>query len=521
VSVVSGPDPLLGSVVGGRYRIRSRLGAGGMAVVYDAIHEELGREFAVKVVSVDLANHRGVIERFLKEARTVAALGHPNIVEVYDLGRLPDDRPYLVMERLHGRNFGNLLEERGPLPLAEVVQLLSQVAAALELVHHKGIVHRDIKLENLMLCRKEDGTELVKVLDFGIAAMLDPARGLATTTSQGNITGTPLYMAPEAIFDQVFDRRADVYSLAVVAYFLLTGQPPFVAADLTNLIRRKLLETPMPLSSFGVTFGPELEAAVARGLGREPKERFDSAKALVQALEPPAPPAPPREPTPSPITTPSPPAATPELALDSQDLAAARAPRWPWIVGGLVAFGLAALITTMVRPPAPAPVSTQLAVAPSPAEGSPVHAPDPTPAPTPPLPKITPARPPPPAAAAVESAPTPKVSPPPPPPPQVVEVAPDVRGPKLDRAKAEADSDRGTQALLKGYLPEAIEAFRAATQAAPNFAPAWRGLGLANERMGRRAEAIEAFRRYLRYAPQGAESEVVRTRLARLEAAPQ
>ena len=507
-------------MIGGRYRIRSLLGAGGMAVVYDAIHEELGREFAVKVVSVDLANHRGVIERFLKEARTVAALGHPNIVEVYDLGRLPDDRPYLVMERLHGKNFGHLLEERGQLPLPEVVQLLAQVAAALELVHHKGIVHRDIKLENLMLCRKEDGTELVKVLDFGIAAMLDPVKGLATTTSHGNITGTPLYMAPEAIFDQVFDRRADVYSLTVVAYFLLTGQPPFVAADLTSLMRRKLLEAPMPLSSFGVPFAPELEAAIARGLGREPNQRFDSAKALVQALEPPAPapPPPPREPTPPPITAPSPADAGPELALNSQDLAATRAPRWPRIAGGLVAFGLAALITTQVQPPAPPPVSTQLAKAPTPVE--PRSEPAPEPKPTPP-PKVTPPPRPPPPLPALEVAPTPKVSVPPAPPPRVVEVAPDLRGPKLDRAKAEADLQRGTQALLKGYLPEAIEAYGAATQAAPNFAPAWRGLGLANERMGRRAEAIEAFRRYLRYAPQGAESEVVRTRLARLEAAPQ
>lgn len=509
-------------MIGGRYRIRSRLGAGGMAVVYDAIHEELGREFAVKVVSVDLANHRGVIERFLKEARTVAALGHPNIVEVYDLGRLPDDRPYLVMERLHGKNFGHLLEERGPLPLPEVVQLLTQVAAALELVHHKGIVHRDIKLENLMLSRKEDGTELVKVLDFGIASMLDPVKGLATTTSHGNITGTPLYMAPEAIFDQVFDRRADVYSLAVVAYYLLTGQPPFVAADLTSLMRRKLLETPMPLSSFGPSFPPELEAAIARGLGREPNQRFDSAKALVQALEPPPPP---RAPTPPPITAPSPAEATPELALDSQDLAATRAPRWPFVAGGLVAFAMAAVILTQVRPPAPPPLSTQLAVAPGPAEppAAPVQVPPATPPPRlspAPRPGLTPAAvatPPPPAT--IEATPPPKATPPAL--PRIVEAAPDVRGPVLDRAKAEADTERGTQALLKGYLPEAIEAFRAATQAAPNFAPAWRGLGLANERMGRRAEAIEAFRRYLRYAPQGAESEVVRTRLARLEAGPQ
>lgn len=550
---MSSSDPLLGQLVAGRYRIQEVLGAGGMATVYGAVHEELGRGLAVKVVSGALANRPAVIERFLREARTVAQLGHPNIVDVYDLGRLPDERPFLVMERLDGESFSQRLQAKGRLSLEEVVWLLGQVADALELVHGKGIIHRDIKLENLMACRREDGREVVKVLDFGIAAVLDPTRGAAIPTSHGSVTGTPLYMAPEAIFDQVFDQRADVYSLAVVAYFLLSGQAPYTAPDLHALMRKKLLEPPPTLRSLGVPTTPELEGALARGLARESKDRYGSARALVAALAVCAPAGPP---TPVPVA-PAPreerrgdEPTHPPLLEHAPTTAGGGEPPGPrpmvWLrVGGVVAGLLAAALWWAVTRAPPERWSIGPALPTTPA-GTSTSIPtlakrggvEPADVPTPPnlaargalasqaelaepLPRggAAPSRPkaddrsgaswtPPTRTERAERGRAP---------PTLIEVAPETKGTTVDRALAEAATAKGTQALLKGRLPEAIESFREALNAAPQFLPAWRGLGLANERMGRKAEAIDAFRYYLRHAPRGAEADSVRARLERLE----
>ncbi|MFT5354062.1 MAG: serine/threonine protein kinase, partial [Polyangiales bacterium] len=163
-------DMLLGTTIGDRYAVERIIGRGGMGVVYAGRHEELQRPIAIKVLMPVWSTQPEAIGRFFQEARTASSVGHPNIVDVYDLGRLPDERPYLVMPLLDGVTLSEYLEEHGPQKEERVVELLSGVAGALDLMHTKGMVHRDIKPDNMMLVRREDGEETVKLLDFGLAA---------------------------------------------------------------------------------------------------------------------------------------------------------------------------------------------------------------------------------------------------------------------------------------------------------------------------------------------------------------
>jgi serine/threonine protein kinase len=165
-------DPLIGAHIDGRYTVRSLIGRGGMGVVYGAVHDQLERPVAIKVLNAAWSSDPVAVERFLREARTAGSLSHGNIVDVTDLGRLPDGRPYLVMPKVEGENLAALLNAGGPQPPKRVAELLIGVASALDLIHAKGLVHRDIKPENLMYVVREDGSETVMLLDFGIAALL-------------------------------------------------------------------------------------------------------------------------------------------------------------------------------------------------------------------------------------------------------------------------------------------------------------------------------------------------------------
>src|SRR5882672_1232366 len=218
-------DPLIGASLENRYRVTGVLGRGGMGTVYEGVHEHLGRAVAIKVLGPNTATDPVVVERFLREARIASSLGHGNIVDVSDLGRLPDGRPYLVMPKVHGKDFATLLERDGPQSPERVAQLLRGAASALDLVHAKGLVHRDVKPENLMHVVREDGTETVMLMDFGIASLL--TSNAARLTADGMLCGTPAYVAPELISTGDFDHRADVYALATVAFEMITGRLPF------------------------------------------------------------------------------------------------------------------------------------------------------------------------------------------------------------------------------------------------------------------------------------------------------
>jgi eukaryotic-like serine/threonine-protein kinase len=259
----------------GRYRVDEVLGSGGMALVYRARDEELDRPVAIKVLADNLAADDAFRQRFLREARLAARLSHKNVTQVYDSGEA-DGRPYIVMEYVEGETVAELLARRGRLPPAEAVQLVLQVCAGLEHAHRAGLVHRDIKPQNLLVSR--DGT--VKIVDFGIARSSHGTR----LTETGSVLGTAAYLAPEQAAGEEVTAAADVYAVGIVLYELLAGRTPHTAESLTQFLARGH-EQPIPaLTELAPEVPDALEDVVMRCLARVPTYRPPSAEALAAEL---------------------------------------------------------------------------------------------------------------------------------------------------------------------------------------------------------------------------------------------
>lgn len=272
---MGGNRGLLGRKLGGRYQILERLGAGGMGVVYQAHDTWLDRTVAVKVLRPELAADREFLRRFRREARAAASLSHPNIVSVFDVGQ-EGEIHYLVMEYVPGSTLQQRLE-RGPLSPEEVLRIVSLVAAALEHAHAHDVVHRDIKPQNILL---GSGGQ-VKVTDFGIAR----AGVASTVTHAGAIVGSVHYLAPEQIQGNPGDRQADIYSLGIVLYQMLTGQVPFQGDNPISVALKHVQEEPPPVRRLASRTPPELERVVRKALRKNPEERYASAAEMLQDLE--------------------------------------------------------------------------------------------------------------------------------------------------------------------------------------------------------------------------------------------
>ena len=264
----------------GPYRIVEQLGKGGMATVYKAHQAALARYVAIKVLPEFLAEEPGFAERFQQEAVAVAKLRHPNILAVFDYGS-QDNVAYIVNEFIDGGTLGDQVGK--PLPVEYVAEVLRPVASALDYAHARGILHRDIKPSNILL--SHDGTPVLA--DFGLAKMLE--RGGPALTQSGMIVGTPEYMAPEQCSGEQVGPPADIYSLAVVAYEMLTGRPPFMAATPAAVIMAQLHNELPPPRSVNPGISSEVEAVLLKGLAREPGSRYrkggDMVKALAEASE--------------------------------------------------------------------------------------------------------------------------------------------------------------------------------------------------------------------------------------------
>jgi serine/threonine protein kinase len=203
---------LTGTLLAGKYRVGNRLGGGGMGEVYEGVQEDLGRKVAIKVMSGPMANDPQLLARFQLEAKAVAALGHPHIVAVTDFQDNPNEPPFIVMERLVGESLGELLEREPMVDPTRAVRIAEQTLSALAAAHEAGLVHRDVKPDNIFLCRTDTNAEIVKLLDFGVAKAME-AQPHGKLTSTGAIVGTLVYMAPEQARGEPIDARADVYAL--------------------------------------------------------------------------------------------------------------------------------------------------------------------------------------------------------------------------------------------------------------------------------------------------------------------
>jgi serine/threonine protein kinase len=262
-------------LAGGRYRTEEVLGRGGMAAVYSARDGELDRLVAVKVLAEHLADTPGFRERFLREAKLAAQLSHPNIVQVFDVGE-EDGLPFIVMECVEGSTLADEAKQRGPLNAAEVVDLALQICGGLEHAHAAGLVHRDIKPQNLLL--RPDGT--VKIADFGIARAAETTK----LTQAGSVLGTAAYLSPEQALGEEVTAAADIYSLGCVLYELLTGRTPHVFETLPELVVKHRQESIPPVRELRPEISERLEAAVMHSLARNPDYRPESAAAFAEEL---------------------------------------------------------------------------------------------------------------------------------------------------------------------------------------------------------------------------------------------
>jgi hypothetical protein len=276
------PDALKAGTVAGAYVLKKELASGGGGTVYEAQHRLLGRKAAVKVLRRELAASPQMVARFLREALAVNMIKHPNIVDIYEFGELPDGRPFYVMELLEGRDLRSLLTERGRFTPTEVYDILEPVCSALQAAHDLGIVHRDLKASNILIMQR-DGKQVVKLLDFGIAKLMHPDAADAGLTVVGTRLGTSYTMAPEQIRGDAVDPRTDIYALGVVLYHLLTGQYPFRAETMTD-IERQHLEAPPPRASVLASIPPALDNVALRCMEKTAERRFQSVKAFIDAV---------------------------------------------------------------------------------------------------------------------------------------------------------------------------------------------------------------------------------------------
>lgn len=269
----------------GNYRILRHLGSGGMGLVYLAEQELIGRKVALKVIHKELAQNREIIIRFFNEARAVNQIDSEHVVEIHDLGQGPDGEYFFVMEYIDGHNLAQVLTEEGHLEIGQALHVGAQIADALDAAHRSGIMHRDLKPDNIMLVDKHGDPDFVKVLDFGLAKMFAQAGGGQQLTARGVILGTPQYMAPEACEGKGrVDYRSDIYSLGVLLFQMCTGHVPFDGSTMGEVLIKQVRELPPAPLSLNGDIPPAVEQVILRCLAKQPDSRFQSMVAVRDAL---------------------------------------------------------------------------------------------------------------------------------------------------------------------------------------------------------------------------------------------
>jgi eukaryotic-like serine/threonine-protein kinase len=285
-------DPLLGTTVAGRYKVIKLLGEGGMGQVYLAEHSAIEKRIALKVLRAEYAHKGEIVTRFQQEAISASRIKHPNVLDVFDFGQLENGCFYLAMEFLEGNDLADELQRARVLTAPRALPIAMQICRALAAAHSKGVVHRDMKPENVFLQRTGDGEEIVKIVDFGIA-QLKPSNEEAAAASThrrltrtGMIFGTPEYMAPEQASGKHADLRCDIYACGIILFELFTGTVPFTGETFLGVLTKHLNETPPAMRSVypDLQISNELEGVVMRALAKDPTHRYQTMTELAQAL---------------------------------------------------------------------------------------------------------------------------------------------------------------------------------------------------------------------------------------------
>lgn len=278
-------DPLIGQTLAGKYRIEQLIKTGGMGSVYRGKHVLMDKTVAIKVLRPSLAGDDAVVARFSREAKAASKISHPHAVNVTDFGEAENGVVFLVMEYLDGRTLKEIIAAEGPLPLDRAVEIVRQVAGALDVAHSQGVIHRDLKSENIMLVH-HNGDEWAKVLDFGIAKIRLPEGAHDTEITQANlVVGTPQYMSPEQCSQSgALDARSDLYSLGIILYEMLSGRVPFTGESATAIMMKQVQDPAPSILTARSDLPAGVDGVIKRALAKQPLDRFQSAGELSSAL---------------------------------------------------------------------------------------------------------------------------------------------------------------------------------------------------------------------------------------------
>jgi serine/threonine protein kinase len=284
MGITSDIDSMIGKELAGRFQLIEKIGQGGMGAVFKAVHTQMGRVCAIKLLLPMSSDNDSTVERFKREAQMASRIDNPHAVTIYDFGEAETGMLYLAMEYIEGKPLGHLLTRERPLASERILHITSQIAAALSAAHKLGIVHRDLKPDNIMVTRKGEDADYVKVLDFGIAKPVDED-DRENLTKTGFVLGTPFYMSPEQLSGDKLDGRSDVYSLALLVYEMFSGRLPFEGDNSQAIMVKRLIAEPKALRDFVPTMSSEVERAVMSGLERERDKRAASVEVFVAQLK--------------------------------------------------------------------------------------------------------------------------------------------------------------------------------------------------------------------------------------------
>ena len=276
--------PTVGTLIGGKYRLNTLVGVGGMGTVWAATNTSIDQRVAIKLISSAYANSPEVRARFLTEARAAAMLRSRYAVQIFDSGETEDSTPFIVMELLEGENLAERLGNVGPVPLKEAVRIVQQVGKGLSKAHALGIIHRDLKPENVFLARSDDDEGYVaKILDFGIAKIAEARRDKISTGS-GSVLGTPLFMSPEQMRGLTVDHRSDLYSLGMVTFNMLTGRTALSAEEFGDIVLETWTQPLVDVQRVAPWIPKAIDAWVKRACARDPGDRFQTADEMMAAF---------------------------------------------------------------------------------------------------------------------------------------------------------------------------------------------------------------------------------------------